>query len=673
MHHSSSQLRAVPQSAHKIRTPEQTRAAVPTMFVACVATLLCVSSGFVFAQDGAEQAEAGRTAVRQPDTLLVVRTGSPRQTLQSWLDHARRSEVLTKRAIEEQTHANFFRVSSNARRILAHLDLSETPAAVRNEVGLRATYALQDILLRVALPPMEKVPDWDPYDESEPDKWRLPGTPIIIARLEEGPRAGEYLFSATSVSDAPGFYERINHLPLQRPSLFGSWTEAAPQLTGPMIPIALVEVLPDIVMKIALGTPIWKILLSVVALGVVVMLFVLLKHWMSRPSKDSPFATMIRKMLIPIGGIALAWVLHLFLRVELNTSGEFARLSGSVISIVNYLAIAWLSWLVVLAVFEWIIRSPKIPEQSLNANLLRLCARLIGVVGFVLVLAMGAQSLGFPVLGVVAGFGFGGLALALAIRPTLENLVGGLILFVDKPVRVGDFCSFGDLNGTVEEIGIRSTKIRGLDRTLISVPNASFVDMELVNWAQCDKMLILTVIGLRYETEPDQLRQVLARLREMLFAHPKIERTTVRVRFTGYGASCLSVQIRIYALTREWNEFYAIREDVFLRVNTIVAESGTSFAFPSQTLYLGRDDGLDQQLSEAAKAQVAGWRRDGTLPFPDPAVARIDALEGTLKYPPRGSVGEHRPETAEAYESEQLSEATLPDQPDEDSQSQKRS
>ena len=638
-----------------------------------IAVLLCVSSGFVFPQDSAEKAEVGGTAERQPDTVLVVRTGSPRQTLQSWLDHTRRAEVLTKAVIEEQTHENLFRTASNARRLLAHLDLSQTPAAVRNEVGLRATYALHDIMLRVAMPPMEEVPDWDAFEESAPGKWRLPGTPITIVLVEAGPRAGEYLISATSVSDAPRFYDRIRHLPLQQPSLFDSWTEAAPQLTGPLIPAALVDALPDFSKKIAFGTPIWKIVLGMLALAIALTLFVLLQRWFGRRTPGSRLAATIHRALLPIAGMGLTWILYQFLQVELNTSGAFARLSGSALSVVTYLVLAWLSWLAVLTIFEWIISSPKIPEQSLNANLLRLCARLVGFLGAVLVLALGAQSLGIPVLGVLAGLGFGGLALALAIRPTLENLMGGLILFVDKPVQVGDFCSFGEHTGTVEEVGMRSTKIRALNRTLISVPNANFVNMELVNWARCDKMQILTVIGLRYETEPDQLRLVLARLREMLFAHPKIERTTVRVRFVGYGAYSLDVQIRVYALTQEWNEFYAIREDVFLRVNKIVAESGTSFAFPSQTLYLGRDSGLDQQLSKSAKEKVAGWRRSGKLPFPDPEAVRIDALEGTLDYPPQGSVEEYRPEAGENHETEQLSGFSPSGQPDDDSEIDGRS
>ena len=185
----------------------------------------------------------------------------------------------------------------------------------------------------------------------------------------------------------------------------------------------------------------------------------------------------------------------------------------------------------------------------------------------------------------------------MAVRPTFENIIGGFILFADKPVRVGDFCSFGDMMGTVEEIGLRSTRLRALDRTVVTVPNAEFANMQLVNWARCDRMLIQTTIGLRYETKPEQLRYVLAKLREMLLAHPKIDKESMRTRFVGYGASSQDIEIRIYALTRDWNEFYAIQEDVLLRVGEIVEESGTSFAFPSQTLYMGRDQGIDQERS----------------------------------------------------------------------------
>ena len=174
--------------------------------------------------------------------------------------------------------------------------------------------------------------------------------------------------------------------------------------------------------------------------------------------------------------------------------------------------------------------------------------------------------------------------------------------------------------------------------TLISIPNAKFAEMELINWAQCDRMLITATIGLRYETEDDQLRHVLVKIREMLHAHPKIDRETVRVRFAGYGASSLDIAIRIYALTRDWNEFHNIREDIFFRIKAIVSASGTDFAFPSQTLYLGRDGGLDEDRTQQAVEEVETWREIGELPFPRLHRRRMDELKGTLDYPPRGSV-----------------------------------
>ena len=195
-------------------------------------------------------------------------------------------------------------------------------------------------------------------------------------------------------------------------------------------------------------------------------------------------------------------------------------------------------------------------------------------------------------LSLITGLGSGGLAVALAVRPTLENLIGGFVLYLDRPVQVGDFCSFGDKLGTVENIGVRSTQIRALDRTQITVPNATFADMEIVNWARCDQMLIQEILEVRYETKPDQLRVILTKLREMLQAHPRIDPDTVRVSFDGYGDSALKINIRVYAKTRNWNDFFEIREGVLLQMNDVIAEAGSGFAFPSRTIYFRRDEGL---------------------------------------------------------------------------------
>jgi MscS family membrane protein len=170
------------------------------------------------------------------------------------------------------------------------------------------------------------------------------------------------------------------------------------------------------------------------------------------------------------------------------------------------------------------------------------------------------------------------------------------------------------------------------------VPNAALADMQVTNYARCDRMLIQKTIGLRYETSADEARFVLVKIREMLHAHPKIDAETVRVRFSDYGASSLDIAIRIYALTNDWNEYFAVQEDVLLRMKRIVEDAGSGFAFPSQTLYLARDKGLDEESGAASEAEVNRWRRHGVLPFPRLSRARLDALQGTLDYPPRGSV-----------------------------------
>ena len=134
----------------------------------------------------------------------------------------------------------------------------------------------------------------------------------------------------------------------------------------------------------------------------------------------------------------------------------------------------------------------------------------------------------------------------------------------------------------VEAIGIRSTRIRGSNRTLTTIPNAMLSKMPIVNFASRDRMLIQSVIGIRYETSPEQLRHVLVQIRELLLAHPRIQPDTARARFKGFGASSLDIEVQAYVLTRDGAEFLAIREDVWLRVMDIVNQSGTAFAFPSQ-------------------------------------------------------------------------------------------
>jgi MscS family membrane protein len=255
-----------------------------------------------------------------------------------------------------------------------------------------------------------------------------------------------------------------------------------------------------------------------------------------------------------------------------------------------------------------------------------------------------AHNLGIPVYGLVAGAGVGGLGIALAARSTLENFLGTLNLYADRPVRVGDFCRYGEegTHGTIEEIGLRSTRIRGLDRTITTIPNAEFSNMHIINLTRRDRMLFRTILGLRYETTPDQLRLVLVKIREMLVAHPRVTMAPSRARAVGFGEYSLNVEIFAYVNTADWDDFLAVQEDLVLRLLDIVDDAGTAFAFPSRTLYHGRDLGTDDERREAAERQVRRWVVAHELPFPELSAEHRKRLRDTLDYPPTGSVADAR-------------------------------
>lgn len=278
---------------------------------------------------------------------------------------------------------------------------------------------------------------------------------------------------------------------------------------------------------------------------------------------------------------------------------------------------------------------------SLTTGVLR------GALLIVAILAV-AHALSLPITGVLAGFGIGGIAVALAAQPTLQNLLAGFTLYADRPISVGDFCRFGDKMGTVEHIGLRSTRLRTLDRTVVSVPNSQFLDMELENFARRDRFLFTTTLQLRYETTPDQMRYVLVALRKLLIAHPKVLADPLRVRFAGLGSHSLDVDVFSYILAADIGEFTAIREDVLLRIVETVEDAGAQFAFPSVVHYHAEDKASDARQIDRVESVVADWRGKHELPFPDFDWQSKAELSGSLDYPPDGSVlktpGGHGPE-----------------------------
>jgi MscS family membrane protein len=226
-------------------------------------------------------------------------------------------------------------------------------------------------------------------------------------------------------------------------------------------------------------------------------------------------------------------------------------------------------------------------------SILIVMQRLNRIVLLTIALLVALAIFGLNVKTTLAGLGIGGLATALAAQKTFENLIGGVSLLMDKAVQVGDFCQIGDQLGTVEDIGLRSLKLRTLDQNLSVVPNGSLAQMQFQNMARRSKLLINQTFSLRIETQAEQLRFVLDRVQSMLDQHPAIEPGSCRVRVMSFIGAAYQMELFAYGKTGDWAQFTAIRQHVILKIAEIVEASGTRFAAPTQLAYLSRDKGVD--------------------------------------------------------------------------------
>jgi MscS family membrane protein len=221
-----------------------------------------------------------------------------------------------------------------------------------------------------------------------------------------------------------------------------------------------------------------------------------------------------------------------------------------------------------------------------SRSLLSLGARISKVALSVLATVAVISQLGYPVTSIIAGLGVGGLAFALASQKTVENLFGAFSLGVDQPFREGDFVKVDNFEGTVEAIGLRSTRVRTHERTVISIPNGKLAEMRIESLALRDRCHLACTLGLEYGTTANQMRIVVAGLEQVLRAHPKIFADNIIVRFKELAASSLDIEIMAWFLTTDYPEFQLIRQETLLAFMEVVEKAGTSFAFPTRTVHI---------------------------------------------------------------------------------------
>lgn len=337
-----------------------------------------------------------------------------------------------------------------------------------------------------------------------------------------------------------------------------------------------------------LDTPLWRwiaLILLALGLNIIFRLFSRLVLLVLNSLAHRLLPRMDRTQLALLGGplqLLLSVVAFRALLNGLEVSALLRVYLGRILALLFFGGLSWLG----AAIVDLGMRHLRSRLESRNHTLLYsslpLTARVLKVTILGLVVVAILNDWGYNTNALLAGVGIGGIAIALAAQKTIENLFGGVAVISDRPVYVGDFCKFGDQSGTVEDIGLRSTRLRTPGRTLVTVPNAQFSSMTLENFSQRDKMLFHLRLNIRRDTTPDQVRTLLKSITAILQGNPKLEAGGLPVRFVGVGSYSLDLEVSAYVLTRDDTSFLQIQQELLLAILDAVEGAGTALALPTQ-------------------------------------------------------------------------------------------
>jgi MscS family membrane protein len=547
-----------------------------------------------------EQASSESAALGIPDDPLG--RGTPRSSVRGYLLSAR---------------------ARNYVQAAEYLDLRNLPPEMSESQGPELARQLKIVLDRalwIDLETLSTSPEGDRDDNLPIIRDRIAHITaegktydLLLQRVPNGDGVYIWKFSGVTVADIPQLYHYFGYGSLER--IFPAW----------LFDVSV------------LGIHLWLwVVIIVICTFLYPVAMVLTKAVVAilhrvRPELAEPFQASFR------GPITLLLWTILVRSAEPFLGSSITLRAISQTRTVQVIGLAWL----LLRVIDFAAQrvTVKLDQKGLGGSrvLLTPVARLVKFVALAGAVLLWLDNAGYKVTTLLAGLSISGVAVALASQKSLENIFGAVTLFTARPVKVGDFCRFGDKMGTVEEIGLRATKVRTLERSVISIANSEFSNMHLDNLSLRDRFWYHPMLQLRYETTPDQIRYILVEVRKMLYAHPKVLSDPLHVRFTGFGSYSLDLDVFAYIGVTDYTESLGIAEDLNLRIMDIVSAAGSDFAFPSQIEYSLPGKPFDEQRAQAVGLEVKEWKAKRALYLPSFPSDKIAELKGSLDYPPEGS------------------------------------
>ncbi|WP_342344259.1 mechanosensitive ion channel family protein [Vibrio owensii] len=561
--------------------------------------------------------------------LELSDTSSPRQTLASFM---RDSSIVIEHWQQESLHLKEAQYAYS--QVQRTMDLSMVPNRSRTVVVMEKVILLRELLDRIDPKTLQLAPRLDQVAEQGIDHWRFGNTEIVISRQLEGDRSDQFLFSSSTIQSLPRWYRTMSVSPYYEEHRSDYYQEFLIS-PGPLFSKQFILSLPQSFNRLHGQLPLWQWL----AFGGVLILcrllmkisFILGERWNQRwESRGIKWRTGRLFSLVCV--VNLLFLSRWVIDDGIWITGSIYQLFTTLFLLAQFFFVSWL----IMAIFNYfadIYAFKKHNGTHVDSSLITVLARIFGGLTIVILGVYVIEFMGFSISPILAGLGVGGLAVALAVRPILENVINGLTLYADGGVKLGEFCRYGDKLGTIESIGLRSTRVRTLERSLITIPNSEFANMEIDNLERRDKRRMDHIIRLRSETTLEQLRVLIVNIRRLLLQHPMIEEEPVRVRLMGIGEYSININMMAYISCRDHEEFMAVQEDILFAMLTQVDSVGAKIAHSTQYQLFDNVSTDNQEQKRKAELVVAQWHEEQAFPFPDFSYEYKFEIKNTIMYP----------------------------------------
>ena len=527
-------------------------------------------------------------------------------------------------------------------RAVATLNLTNVPEALREDVGIESVLQLKEVIDRTSMPLIDSIPDEATAAEEKERlnrnmsgeavavRWRYPNTPIEIVETLEGDNQGSFQFSARTVAQLDETYRKVREVPYRRdlariavdhpsPNVSTGFYEYYISTPGSLIPRStalgrIVDQLPDEFKTVHYDQTVWQWMgLSIVVL-LVAMTSLLIRFVFRRLARRvRPPANRWIRILSPIAILFLVFVAIDVIDDGLNLTGVPLSVVSTCGQAIVVTLTAFIGLCLCRTIADTIIAIPRIPDESIDASLLRLGSRVLGGLMFAWILTSGLNHVGINMIPLLAGLGVGGLAVALAARPTIESVIGSFMIFWDKPYQVGQRIKVSGHDGTVESIGLRSTKIRLLNGHQTSIPNEKMASVEIENIGRRPYIRRTLDVTITYDTSPQKINEAIEILQEILAvpAHSTsgVENTNgsrerqthpndainnpefpPRVFFSDLNADSLNLLVVYWYHPADYWTYLQHATWINVQIMERFKEAGIDFALPTQTLHLAGDD-----------------------------------------------------------------------------------